>query len=440
MQQQGKFTLLKELGKGRYGTVHEAEDESGLHWAVRSLPLDPVGADKLARELSVLPEVRSPFVVQVLACFSSSRNHYLVQELCSGGSLQAYLAQHGPVPHPHLRKYVHQMLLGLAALQEKEILHKDLRPANLLLTNPVLDSASVKIGDFGLSGVLEMDRSSAYMAPEALAGRPCAFPADIWSFAVTAYELATGQVLFPGPEIAIQQLNFSPLQGLPPALTELLTGALALDPQQRPTLKALLSHPYFADLPENNPLPVLSKMRISRQYDSIPRGKGRKLLPIESVVFLEDDYLIIDYEEESHSQELQAANSLCTELFTQLATIEDIEVKSLDKSALCYCHFSTRLHAALQQLYTCYNQLELSQEFAQFYDIWANATAIVLKLQSKLLSLEGTLPLFLDEKIIKVCLFGEDLVATKAELEERHRQSLALITKLADDLTSPKVD
>lgn len=436
---QGKFTLVKELGRGRYGVVHEAEDENGLRWAVKSLPLEPVGAEKLARELSVLPEVRSPFVVQVLASISSSRNHYLVQELCSGGSLKAYLAQHGPVSPSHLRRLLRQIVFGLSALKEKEILHKDLKPANLLLTSPILANASVKIGDFGLSGVLDVDRSSAYIAPEALEGRSCDFSADIWSFAVTAFELATGQVPFVGHEADIQR-NFPPLQGLSPALTELLTRALALNPQERPTLKEILSHDYFADLPDDNPLPILPTMRTSRQYDSIPRGVNRKLIPIESVVFIEDDYLIIDYEEESHSQELQAAGSLCTGLFTQLAAIEDIEVKSLDKSALCYCHFSTMLHAALQQLYSCYGQLELSQEFAQFHDIWANATAIVLKLQSKLLSLEGALPLFLDEKTIKVCLFGETLVATKAELEERHSQSLALITRLADELTSPKAD
>ena len=442
-----QYTLLRELGQGTFGAVHAAEDESGQLWAAKCVPLSPRHADQFPLKLATLQKVRSPFLACLVASFSTSRNHYLVQEYCHGGSLQAYLALHGPIPEPHLGRFLHQIATGLLVLKQYEVLHCNLKPANLLLTSSDLNEATVKIADFGLFNCLEVIKPKVsdygYTAPEILAGHLGSFPADIWSFATIAYEMATGHALFSGSllKVATKQRNPVCLAELSPSLSDLLSPIFTLNPQDRPTIEGLLSHSYFSGFPSDSPVqpplpsgPVTSS---SLQYDSIPRPAGRRLVPMESIMFLDDDYLVLDYEEESRPEELETAAAIYSTLVTEFASIETVQVKSLDKATLCYCHFTTRLLPALQQLFSVYKQLEIAQEFEQFHRIWVDATALVIKLQSKLLSLEGALPLFLDEKVIKVCIFGETLQASKSDLELQHQQSLSLITALADELTRP---
>ena len=161
-------------------------------------------------------------------------------------------------------------------------------------------------------------------------------------------------------------------------------------------------------------------------------------LPGQSVV-VADEYLILDSEEVSFPGELSEAEQAATLTFRLFSSIESMEERYLDRAALAYCHFSHTLTRAFETLQTTYQVLQKKTEFDQWRDHWNLLKALTIKLQSKLLSLEGALPLFLDEKTITVTVDGTTYQSSKAELEALHRSSLELVTATANELTRDEV-
>lgn len=244
-----RFTLGRELGRGAFGAVFEAiqrlPDGSDRKVALKVQH----GAEALEHEARIAGQLRHRNIVDVYEVGTAGAHAWCAMELCPGGSLAA----HRPLPPRALVEVGVQICAALEYAHEAlELVHRDIKPENLLL-----DGATVKLGDLGISSARGFDRDGrvsgtpAYMAPEQHAGGPVDARTDLYALARTLYRLAQpdqgdsattfDSLLFTEPPDAPLPANAPmPTGVLPESLVELLDRAVAHDPDQRwPSAAAL---------------------------------------------------------------------------------------------------------------------------------------------------------------------------------------------------------
>jgi hypothetical protein len=256
-----EFRVIQLLGQGVFGSVWLADDlHLGRRVALKMIgPADSTGEAglRLARlrdEANLLATVRHPNVVQIYAwresqIASGTAAPLLVLQFVPGGSLAERVRQEGPLPWETAARYAADVAAGLLAVHAAGIVHRDVKPANILW-----DSAADEalLTDFGISTRLADPNGRAgtpfYMPPEAFTGR-VGTPQDVYGLSATLFWLVTGSVPF--PEIArdrlLAQIAHSlpdpdpRCAALPAALEKLIRAGLAADPHRRPSLPAFCS-------------------------------------------------------------------------------------------------------------------------------------------------------------------------------------------------------
>ena len=263
---EGKYRIVRALGAGGMGTVHEVERiTDGRRMALKTLRgrVDTEAMARFAREAQLAAELFHPNLVPVHDVgVTSAGTLFLVMELVDGGSLEAARKRFGD-PEWAL-PILAQIAGGLEAMHSRGIVHRDLKPANVLLQRDV-----PRIADFGLA-VLRSDdpvadiavaatlaapdsppltRAGAiigtpfYMAPELAAGaREARAAADVFAFGVMAYEMVCGRPPFPEPPL-LTTLAGKPITPAPPLRVDgldasyaaLIDRCLAADPAARPS-------------------------------------------------------------------------------------------------------------------------------------------------------------------------------------------------------------
>lgn len=253
----GRYRLDTVIGRGAMGEVWQAYDEMlGRPVAVKLLlaeNTDPTAAARFRLEARTAGRLRHPHVVGVVDFGEQEGRLFLVMELVQGQSLHRVLAQAGSLPAEAVARIAAQAAAGLAVAHEQGVVHRDIKPGNLLL-----DAAgSVKIGDFGIARFLDDPGSgltatgqivgtSLYIAPERALGQTAGPPSDVYSLGCVLYQLLTGRVPFHADSaIAVlhHHLDTPPVPprelgiGLPPAFENYLLGLLAKRPEDRPTAR-----------------------------------------------------------------------------------------------------------------------------------------------------------------------------------------------------------
>jgi serine/threonine protein kinase len=201
------FALLETLGVGGMGSVYKARDTRlnrfvALKILRSELSADPAEIQRLEHEARATAAVNDPHVVQV---FSSGTDHgqfYLVMELVDQGSLDDRMAEQGKVAEAEVLDTGIQVARGLRAAHEKGLIHRDIKPGNILFA----DEATAKIGDFGLAVAAEQNAEAQneiwgtpyYVAPERLNNEPEDFRSDIYSLGATLYHAMAGRPPFEG--------------------------------------------------------------------------------------------------------------------------------------------------------------------------------------------------------------------------------------------------
>eukprot|EP00760_Papus_ankaliazontas_P013840 PhM_4_TR15909/c0_g1_i1/m.57855 len=219
--------------------------------------------DEFLREVGLLMQLKHRNIVQLRGCAVVGRYLNIIMELVSGGSLYALLEEYGVVPLSILQRYLKDILCGLAFLHERDIVHRDVKPHNVLVGN----DGTCKLTDFGASANTQQMQAAGenvligtpeYMAPEQCRGE-AVFASDIWSFGVTACQLATGALPWEDNEVArhLRGIQFAVHLGrddsmrptipsaVPAVFAECLSLCFQRDPKARPTAEQLLSHPFF---------------------------------------------------------------------------------------------------------------------------------------------------------------------------------------------------
>lgn len=217
------FVLLETLGVGGMGSVYKARDTRldrlvALKLLRKELSDDPAEAARLQQEARATAAVNHPNVIQVYSSGSDHGQFYLVMELVDHGSLDDLMEQEKRVPEERALETAMQVARGLQAACEKGLIHRDVKPANILFA----DEGTAKIGDFGLAVVAEQKAEARneiwgtpyYVAPERLNNEPEDFRSDIYSLGATLFHAIAGRPSIEGETnsaSALRQLKNEPI-------------------------------------------------------------------------------------------------------------------------------------------------------------------------------------------------------------------------------------
>ncbi|PYG01096.1 Serine/threonine protein kinase [Georgenia satyanarayanai] len=198
------YHLVRRIGAGGMGTVHEALDAEGNRVAVKvlheSIAADPAARDRLRREVELLHRVRGQGVARVLDAEVDGVTAFVVTELVDGPTLEDDVREHGPLDAEELGGLAHGLAAGLRSIHAAGVTHRDLKPGNVMLApdGPV-------IIDFGIAQVADDVRltqtgmvtgTPGYLDPEVLAGADPGPDGDWWAWAAVLTFAATGRPPF----------------------------------------------------------------------------------------------------------------------------------------------------------------------------------------------------------------------------------------------------
>ncbi len=249
-----RFSIERLLGEGAAATTYLARDRvldrlvviKSLHgrWSD-----DPVARARFEREARAAAAINHPHVVGVYDYGAHQGSAYLVLRYVEGGTLRRQLTAHGRLSADEATRIVGQILAGLDAIHAAGLVHRDVKPENVLVGTDGL----LRITDFGIVVAAVDPRltthgqiwgTPAYMAPEQALGRPVSPATDVYAVGIVLFELLTGRLPFIGNEaaaVALAQVSFpppalgevNPATDAAPALEAVLRRALAKDPRQR---------------------------------------------------------------------------------------------------------------------------------------------------------------------------------------------------------------
>ncbi len=209
--------------------------------------------ERFRREARVHGKIRHPNIVRLFDLFEDGEHMALVMEMVQGRNLRQYLAEQPSLSLEHVLEIADKILVGLQASHEVGVVHRDIKPGNVLLT----EEGEVKLMDFGLakpqSGEDDLTKSGVtvgsfrYMSPEQILNQHVDVRSDLYSFGILLYEMCTGRLPFDASgegagefEIMEKQVREMPVdprklnRSLPRSLADLILSLLSKDPAARP--------------------------------------------------------------------------------------------------------------------------------------------------------------------------------------------------------------
>src|ERR1051326_9215087 len=296
----GPYRILAPLGSGGMGAGYQARDTRPDRMVAIKV-LKPgaeleSGRERLRREAKAVSRLAHPHICNLYDIGSDGGRDFLVMEFVDGVSLQQRLRS-GPLQRAEFFQYAIEMADALDHAHRHGVIHRDLKPGNVMLTDAEGRKKQTKLLDFGLaalrapvaaaadvtaeSGITERGvilGTPQYMAPEQLSGSDADARSDIFAFGATLFEMATGRKPFVGKTWSelLAAINTGPRPSLgtacDPALERLITKCLATDPSDRwQTTRDLKSE--------------LEWLSTSRAMSAAP-GRGRKSLWIGTTALL----------------------------------------------------------------------------------------------------------------------------------------------------------
>lgn len=258
------------LGRGAGGIVTRAVHRpTGTPLAIKQVQLsDRSKREQLMNDIRTLIETQScSNLVKLYAAYfnrETGRVHLALELMDKGSLLDVFRATRGPIPAQYIPQIVSQILRGLNYLHAHRLIHRDVKPGNILLNS----RGEVKLSDFGISKTLDNTANicdtfvgtATYMSPERALGKDYSFSSDIWSLGMVVYEMASGEFPFPAmtsfpilfdflcnqPEPRLDSSRFN--QGV----QDLVSICLQRDPEYRLSAARLLELEYLNQQDEDS--------------------------------------------------------------------------------------------------------------------------------------------------------------------------------------------
>jgi NIMA (never in mitosis gene a)-related kinase len=254
------YYKVKEIGEGSFGKASLVKNKDGKQFVMKTVDTSRMSSKErkgALNEAKVLAALKHPYIVAYRESYMNGNSLCIVMDYAEGGDLFKVIdknrRKYQKLGEPKIRRWVTQILLALKYLHDKHILHRDLKSQNIFLSG----SGRVKLGDFGISRVLENTNCFArtsigtpyYLAPEICQQKPYSWSADIWAVGCVTYELAMLKVPFDAQDF--KQLCNRIVRGPSPKLSkewsnslrDMCAAMLATDARKRPSASELLQWP-----------------------------------------------------------------------------------------------------------------------------------------------------------------------------------------------------
>ena len=270
----GHYEIVSELGRGGMGVVYKGfEPALGRHVAIKelspSLAHDPNLVERFLREARSMAALSDPHIIQVyfIGTDEATQQPFFAMEFVDGDSLSGLLKREGKLSVENTLKILHQTAQGLATAHDKGVIHRDIKPGNLMLTT----RGQVKIADFGialatqdiskkLTSTGEFVGTPGYLSPEVCLGKTVDQRSDIFSLGIVMFEMLSGKTPFSdesplGLMLEVVKADIPDIRGInaeaDPQTAAILTRMVAKDPSDRfqschDLAAALEAHPLVA--------------------------------------------------------------------------------------------------------------------------------------------------------------------------------------------------
>ncbi len=251
----GHYRVIRKIGEGGMGVVYLAEDQrKSEKVAIKVLGPgvagDPSARERLAREVETMRRVKNRYVAEIISAETEGPSPYIVTRYVDGLTLDDMVRQGGALQGMALDALAEGLAEALAAIHAAGVVHRDLKPGNVMVENgqPVLI-------DFGIAHVQDSTRltktglvmgTPGYLAPEVIEGRPSTGKSDVHSWGATVAYAATGRQPFGTGNY--QTIFFrviegqAELDGIPQRILPFVAAALRTDPKERPSARWLAGH------------------------------------------------------------------------------------------------------------------------------------------------------------------------------------------------------
>ncbi|KOO30842.1 protein kinase domain containing protein [Chrysochromulina tobinii] len=297
------FQLLKFLGKGTFGAVYQARREADSKiYAIKKVDTRRMTAKERAEavnEIRVLASVAGEHVITFYEAFVADDVLYIVTEYAGNGDLLGFLKNKkraGHLPEATVWSFFIQMLLGTKTMHENNILHRDLKAANVFLCS----NTFLKLGDLGVAKVLKHDQALAstqvgtpyYVAPEVWRNKPYNSKCDVWSLGCLLYELCTFRPPFEAESMEglARKVMKGKYEQIPSfysqALRTTLAKLLVIEPKQRASVEELLASDEIrsrlnsitdavsaqSDHHTSEPVNIVSTIAVPRRFNDLTKN------------------------------------------------------------------------------------------------------------------------------------------------------------------------
>jgi serine/threonine-protein kinase len=248
----GRYLIERQIGSGGMADVYLATDQSlGRKVAIKILSdryaRDAAFVERFRREAAAAASLRHPNIVTVYDRGETMGTSYIAMEYLDGPTLKEEITRRAPLPEPEAINYATQALAALEAAHRQGVVHRDVKPHNMVLT----DEGRLKVTDFGIARAANTQQmtevgsivgTAQYLSPEQARGLAVGPESDIYSMGVVLYEMLCGELPFTGEsavDIAMKQVSDTPPplhrrnRLVSPAMEQVVMRALAKDPALR---------------------------------------------------------------------------------------------------------------------------------------------------------------------------------------------------------------
>ncbi|KAM7526395.1 hypothetical protein LguiA_016297 [Lonicera macranthoides] len=283
----GDYVVGRQLGSGSFSVVWYARHKvHGTEVAIKEIltgRLNKKLEESLMSEIVILQNIDHPNIIRLHEMIKEPGKIHLVLEYCKGGDLSMFIQKRqGRIPEATAKHFMLQLAAGLKILRDNNLIHRDLKPQNLLLSSNDENSV-LKIADFGFARSLQprglaetMCGSPLYMAPEIMQLQKYDAKADLWSVGAILFQLVTGKTPFTGNSqiqllqniVKSTELNFPPdIKDLSSDCIDLCRKLLRRNPVERLMFEEFFNHPFLS---QRQPVVLSRSRRPSRLIEGFP--------------------------------------------------------------------------------------------------------------------------------------------------------------------------